>query len=113
MTPPRWEIRLAEAAQNDFRSILVWTAEHFGGAQARRYQDILTEALMSLTDGPAPLGWKSRDDIAPGLCSLHVAKRGRPRRHVVLYRIEGADVIGVVRILHGAMDPMRHIPSED
>ena len=73
MTPPRWEIRLAEAAQNDFRSILVWTAEHFGGAQARRYQDILTEALMSLTDGPAPLGWKSRADIAPGVCSLHVA----------------------------------------
>jgi toxin ParE1/3/4 len=110
MTPSRWKIRLAQAAERDFQSILLWTAERFGKAQARRYRDILKAPLVSLSDGPTPPNWKARENIAPGLCSVHVAK---PGRHIVFYRIEGAGVIGVVRILHDAMDPMRHVPSED
>jgi toxin ParE1/3/4 len=110
MTSSRWDIRLAEAAQRDFQSILVWTAERFGPAQAHRYQAILKASLVSLSDGPTPPNWKARDDIAPSLRSLHVAK---PGRHIVFYRIERAGVIGVVRILHDAMDPMRHVLPGD
>jgi toxin ParE1/3/4 len=107
---PRWEVRLAEAAERDFRAILAWTAEQFGSTQARRYRDVLVSALTSLTDGPTPLNWKARDDIAPGLRSLHVGRRGRRGRHILFFR-QGADnVVEVLRILHDVMDAARHLP---
>jgi toxin ParE1/3/4 len=104
---PRWEVRLAEAAERDFRTILAWTAEHFGSTQARKYGDVLVSALTSLADGPTPLNWKARDDIAPGLRSLHVGRRGR---HILFFR-QGADnVVEVLRIFYDVMDAARHLP---
>jgi toxin ParE1/3/4 len=110
MASGRWEIRLAEAAEKDFQSILVWTAEQFGETQAHRYRGVLVAALTALADGPTPLNWKPRDDIAPGLRVLHVARRGRPGRHILLYRARGDRLIEIVRILHDAMDLERHLP---
>ena len=37
----RWRVRLAAAAENDFRNILGWTSERFGEAQARVYAETL------------------------------------------------------------------------
>jgi toxin ParE1/3/4 len=105
-----WEVRLAEVAERDFRSILAWSVERFGAAQARRYRDMLVGALASLTGGPVALNSKAREDIAPGLRSLHVGGRGR---HVLFFRPSGDNVITVLRILHHAMDVARHIPPRD
>jgi toxin ParE1/3/4 len=107
---PHWEVRLAEAAERDFRTIIAWTVEHFGSTQARRYRDVLVSALASLADGPTPLNWKARDEIVSGLRSLHVGQRGRRARHVVFFRQGVDNVVEVLRILHDAMDPARHIP---
>jgi toxin ParE1/3/4 len=57
-------------------------------------------------------GAKPRDDIAPGLRSLHVARSGRKGRHIIIFRARGSDktaVIEVLRILHDAMDLPRHL----
>jgi toxin ParE1/3/4 len=108
-----WTVRLAAAAEQDFRSILDWTMQQFGAAQARRYGDTLVAAITALADGPSPLGWKLRDDVAPGLRILHVARQGRRGRHILLYRARGDGIIEIVRILHDAMDIERHGSSKE
>jgi toxin ParE1/3/4 len=61
-------------------------------------------------------GVKPRDEIAPGLLTLHVARKGRHGRHFLLFRVSreaGHEVIDVLRVLHDAMDLARHAPSAD
>lgn len=108
-----WQVRLTAAAERDFQSILTWTAEQFGEAQARAYADILTAAIRALTDGPDVLTSKARDEIGPGLRILHAARFGRRARHLLLYRAAPDAVIHMLRILHDAMDIERHVSGED
>ena len=109
----RWRIRLASTAEEGFRNILRWTEEQFGESQARACADTLTQAIQALSFGPNVAGSRARNDIADGLMALHVARRGRKGRHLVLYRVgspSNPPVIDVLRLLHDAMDLPRHIP---
>jgi len=108
----KWRVRLSQDAETDFAQILTYTRDTFGEAQARIYQDVLAEALASLTKGPMVPGSQARDHILPDLRSLHVARHGRRGRHFVLYRAGLGQIIDVLRILHDAMDLTRHFPSE-
>jgi toxin ParE1/3/4 len=108
----RWRIRLTDAAEQDFLRILKDTLETFGERQALVYRATLLEALAALDTGPEVPGSSARDDLRPCLRSLHVARRGRRGRHVIMYRAAGGKVIDVVRILHDAMDFVRHVPPE-
>jgi len=81
---PRWTVRLTATAEADFREILRWTLAQFGEAQARVYADTLSAALEALTAGPTLTGARERQDIAKGLFTLHVARKGRERRHFVM-----------------------------
>jgi toxin ParE1/3/4 len=111
-----WPVRLAAAAEADLQGILHWTVGQFGEAQARVYAETLSAALEALTAGPTRLGAKARDDIAKGLFTLHVARRGRRGRHFMVFRIgeyQGREVIEVLRLLHDAMDLPRHLPPND
>ena len=110
MSKRRWRIRLGAAAERDFSTILQWTKETFGVRQVQIYRDVIVEALTSLTEGPDVPGATARDEILPGLRTLHVR---RPGRHFVVYRAGVGDTIEIVRILHDAMDLARHIASED
>ena len=92
--------------------ILEWTARTFGARQARSYRDTLEAAIRVLEYGPDGPGTKRRDEILPGLRTLHVARAGRRGRHLLMYRVLDPDVIEIVRILHDAMDPARHLPPE-
>lgn len=117
MTPPpplpvTWHVQLSAAAEQDFQSIITWSAEQFGVAQARSYAEIVTAAILALEDGPDVLGNRWRDEIAPGLRILHAARNGRRARHMLLYRAGPDAVIDVLRILHDAMDIERHIPEK-
>jgi toxin ParE1/3/4 len=110
----RWPVRLTAAADADFRNILHWTAETFGRRQARAYSRILSAAIEALAEGPSVAGAKSRDEIARGLFTLHVAGGGRKGRHLVMFRIGrngDRDVIEVLRVVHDAMDLPRHVPK--
>jgi toxin ParE1/3/4 len=84
--PAAWEVRLTAAAEADFHSILKWTVEQFGNAQARRYAQTLSAAIEALTAGPTVVGVQAREDIGKGLLTLHVARGGRKGRHFVLFR---------------------------
>lgn len=112
----RRAVRLAAAAEADIEHILRWSAEQFGERQARAYAKTLAAALEALSETLAPLAARPRDDIAKGLFTLHVARRGRRGRHFVVFRIgddEDIEVTEVLRVLHDAMDLPRHVPPDD
>lgn len=77
----RWRVRLSASAETDFRSILRWTAQRFGEAQANAYQDVLADAIAALADGPEVPGARKRDDIARGEARRRLARgHGQPER---------------------------------
>ena len=111
-----WTVRLSASAETDLQNILEWTLAQFGAAQVRNCAETLSAALETLTYGPAIAGVRARDDIANGLFTLHVARLGRKGRHFLLFRAgkdEAAKVIDVLRILHDAMDLLRHLPPQN
>ena len=110
MTEPGWRVRLGAAAEVDFANILRWTADTFGLMQAVTYRDTLVDAIAELASGPMASGSQARDEILPGLRTLHVARRGRRGRHFLLYRIATDRHIEIVRILHDRMDLPHHLP---
>ncbi|MEW6692080.1 MAG: hypothetical protein AB1340_04535 [Pseudomonadota bacterium] len=74
----------------------------------------MTQAIEALHEGPDILGTKARDDIAPGIRTLHVARQGRKGRHFLMFRVAPAGrVIKVPRLLHDSMDLSRHWPNDD
>lgn len=112
--PKVWRVRLAAAAEADFRNILIWTSDNFGAKQARTYSATLSITLRDLTKGLIKSGATPRDDIGKGIYALHVARHGRRGRHFVVFRV-GHDIVGelidVLRLLHDAMDLPRHMPT--
>jgi toxin ParE1/3/4 len=109
-----WTIRLAAAAEQDFREILRWTVENFGRGQARAYARTLSNALHDLALGPSIMGTRRREDIGLGIHTLHVARKGRKGRHLVVFRVaptRSEQVSDVLRLLHDSMDLPRHLPA--
>jgi toxin ParE1/3/4 len=112
VTETSWRIRLGAEAERDFLRILQYTAETFGPRQTEIYKATLMDALAELTQGPNVAGSVARDEILPGLRTLHVARRGRRARHFIMYRAAEGRILEVLRILHDAMELARHIPPE-
>jgi toxin ParE1/3/4 len=112
MAEPKWRVRLGAVAELDFANIVKWTADKFGARQSRIYRDALLQAIGELADGPDAAGSKNRDEILPGLRTLHVARRGRHARHFLIYRFAAGNVVEVLRILHDRMELTRHLPPD-
>ena len=110
MAEQRWRVRFGAAAELDFANILKWTADNFGARQSRAYRNTLVQAIAELADGPDVAGSKARDEIMPGLRTLHVARHGRRGSHFLIYRAAPRSTIEIVRILHDRMDLQRHVP---
>jgi toxin ParE1/3/4 len=98
----KWRVRLGSTAELDFANILKWTTENFGAHQSRLYRNTLVQVIGELANGPDIASSKAKDEIMPGLRSLHIA----------LYRTQGSS-IEIVRILHDRMDLERHLPLRD
>jgi toxin ParE1/3/4 len=111
MSERKWRVRLGAVAELDFANILKWTTENFGARQSRIYRDTLVRAIGELARGPEVAGSKARDEIMPGLRTLHIARHGRRGRHFILYRALEGRVIEIGRILHDKMDLQRHLPN--
>nr|WP_084292575.1 type II toxin-antitoxin system RelE/ParE family toxin [Bradyrhizobium sp. WSM3983] len=111
MAEQKWRVRLGAAAELDFANILKWTTENFGHRQSRIYRDALVQAIGELVEGPDIASSKARDEIMPGLRTLHVARHGRRGSHFLMYRVATKRAIEIVRIPHDRMDLQRHIPS--
>ena len=87
-------------AELDFANIIRWTSENFGAGQSLVYGDTVGQTIAELAQGPDVTGSKARDEIMPGLRTLHVARQGRRGRHFLMYRVAGGRTIEVMRILH-------------
>jgi toxin ParE1/3/4 len=101
-------VRLSAAADADFDNIWQWTAHRFGVEQAQTYHALLYEVLTKLASDRSGLLGRPREDLGPGLRTLHVS-RGR---HVIVFCIGesgGKPAIDVLRVLHDAMDLARHV----
>ena len=71
----------------------------------------LAAAMASLERGPARAEVRQRDELGTGIRTLHVGSRAG---HMIIFRVAN-DVdwtIDVLRILHDAMDLMRHLPPD-
>jgi len=88
----------------------VWTVKTFSEDQANNYAETIALAIESLEGGPDILGAKVREDIQPGIRTLHVARQGRAGRHFVVFRAAGSD-IDILRLLHDSMDLPRNLPA--
>jgi len=110
----RWRVRLSPSAQRDLAGIIDYSVEAFGVRHARIYRTTLETAISALRAGPDLPGSIDRGDLAAGLRSLHVARKGRRGRHILIYRQGDQKTVEVVRILHDAMDLGQHVePSGD
>lgn len=94
------EIRLKPAARRDLDEIHAWSARNFGLAQAERYIRIIQVGLENVARHPmtAP----NADSLRSGLRRLAVES------HVVFFRYDSKNLT-VIPILHGRMDPERHL----
>jgi toxin ParE1/3/4 len=107
-----WTVRLSDTAEADYDEILRWTARRFGVVQAASYGNLIAAVLARLERGPNIAAVQRRDEVGAGLRTLHVGRRGR---HIILFRIS-SDLelaIDVLRILHDAMDLVRHVRQDD
>lgn len=94
------EYRLAPKAERDLEDIWRYTRAQWGVDQAHRYTDRLIAAFEELA--AAPKTAPSCNHIRNGY------RRQIAGRHVIYFRITEYG-IAIVRILHGQMDPPRHL----
>jgi toxin ParE1/3/4 len=111
--PAGWKVRLSAAARRDFAEIIRWTTKAFGEAQARRYGDAISLVLGQLVAGPELPASRARPDLGPQVRVVAIARQGRRSSHLLVYRNTAASELEVVRILHHAMDLVRHVGGSE
>lgn len=112
MTDKSWRVVLGSEVEKDFVRILDYTRDVFGPRQEATYETTILAAIAELDSGPDVFGSLARDDLRPGVRSIHVARHGCRGRHVIMYRARHENVIDIIRILHDAMDFARHVPPD-
>jgi len=90
--------RLSPLAEADLEDIWIYTARHWSKAQADNYN-----SLVAAFEGLAAGTKQGRQanvlpDFQKYLCGSHV-----------IYFLNGADHLDVIRILHQRQDPERHL----
>ena len=108
-----WRVHLTDRAERDLEEIARWTSENFGRRQAQQYSETIALTLEALASGPEVPGVRTRDELAPGVRTLHAARQGRRARHLVLFRVTDHGSLEVLRVLHDSMELPRHLPGLD
>jgi toxin ParE1/3/4 len=94
------KIHVHELAESDLIGIWQHSFEEWGAEQADKYLDELDSSIKMLADTPG-VGIR-RDYVRDGYHVLFVAS------HAVYYTVTPT-TIHVIRVLHGRMDPERHL----
>lgn len=94
------KLEFSSDADEDLRALLADTFEKWGETQQIAYSERLSTATRELLVHPY-LG-RVRDDLRPGMRSLHVA------HHVIYYAVD-EHTVTIIRFLHERMDPARHL----
>lgn len=117
MTRPIYQVALTAPADGDFLDIIAWSAATFGKAAADRYEALIGQALIDLSEILFVQGQSGamtyRKACSPIIGIEPRAGGRRPReapRHFVIYRVATARV-DVLRILHDSRDLARHLPE--
>ena len=92
--------RLTPAAQRDLSSIWDFTHERWGDRQAETYVTELRAAIERVADDPGR--GRPCDEIREGYRRYSIGS------HLLFY-VESAEGVDVIRILHQRMDPTRHL----
>lgn len=103
------ELVLHPVARADVQSVLARTLSEYGVRQYDRYERLLEDALVTITERP-----DRGHPCAPPLENLlrfRIERRGRRARHFLLYRVKG-DSTEVLRFLDDAVDVPRHVIDE-
>ena len=69
-------------------------------------------ALAALSQDAYLRDSRPRDEIRPGLRSLHGSRRARRGSHIIVYRVSESEYVDILRILHDSMDLDRHVPDD-
>ena len=93
---------LTEKAEQDLANIVDYTIDNWGYNQALTYNGYFDDAFQAITENPYLPISKSRENLLSNLRSLRVEK------HYLFY-IATDNEVTVIRILHEAMDFIRHL----
>jgi toxin ParE1/3/4 len=93
-------IELTREADRDLIEIYLYGIERFGPARAERYAEDLGVKIATAAENPS-FG-SDYGFVRPGL------RRYECVAHAIYYRRTGAGIL-VLRVLHGRMDPGRHL----
>ncbi len=105
-----WTVRLVAVSEQDYLEVIKRSAQDFGTLQAEIYAETLGMAVNAVREhGPETVGVKQREEIGPGLFTLHAARQKRKARHFLVFRVLDIRTIEILRILHDRMDLARHI----
>jgi toxin ParE1/3/4 len=96
-------IRLRPEAHRDLESIAAFSESNWGLAQRDRHLKKLNDAFVKIVRSPF-IG-PARPDLGSSYRSVKIGS------HIVFYR-NRRDHIEIVRVLHAAMDPIRHLDFE-
>lgn len=110
------KFRLAEPAERDIRNILGESLQMFGPLQARAYARIIERGIALVANDPDCLGSVGREELAPGIRSLHLeiaARRRGGAAHCLYYTTarlpDGMEGVVIVRVLHERMEPRHRV----
>ena len=105
-----WTVRLVAVSERDYQEVIKRSAQDFGPLQAEAYAETLELAIDALREkGPKAIGVKEREEIGPGIFTLHAARSKRKASHFLVFRVLGIRTIEILRILHDRMDQHRLI----
>ncbi len=110
-------LRISALAASDIVDTLRFTEMRLGPSAKRQYCNQLQATLHALAEKPAHACSSTRDELFPGLRSLHLSfnklvmddGRINSPRHIVFYRTGPDQVIEILRILHDAMEITQHL----
>jgi len=91
---------LTHDAERDLIDIYLYGIEHFGQGTAERYAAALTARIATAAENPS-FG-ADYSFVRPSL------RRYESVSHAIYYRVTAEGIL-VLRILHGRMDPGRHL----
>jgi toxin ParE1/3/4 len=108
----KYTLRFSTQAVRDISEVLAFTLHQFGDKQRAVYQQIIRDALEELATDPENPRSKRRPEIHPDTWTMHVGRRGKRARHLLLYRIKNDRFVDIARLLHDSMEIERHLPPD-
>jgi toxin ParE1/3/4 len=113
--------RLSATAEADIIQLLAYTQERFGEIVRQRYEALLVAALRDIAADPGRQGSVARPELGADVRSYHLRHSRkhartplglvRQPRHLLLYRLQRPNLIGIGRVLHDTMEIERHLPD--